>query len=341
VATSLRRRRDWLGLRIRIPKPSPRGLMEGISMFLRKTRLRVPALLLAALAALLVTAAAASAETRTGESTTPFNEASVSPEATLVKGTASFETASGAAVFTATTAAPPTGEGGLATALTTTECTSNPTSLEEADFSIFTSSPLFAVETLYGHPEALAITGTIKSPQYIAASKTVSGATTTISVTSSTLAEAGFRCAVIVADDEAHAASVMAFPIKAPPPPPVPAPALAPAPAPAPLPAPAVLSVAKPKPLKVKAKTWKTVHVKVSNTGATATTQGSLRVKAAKGVLVKPEVQKLPVLTPGATFTLSVRVRLGQMAKPTSTLPVTVTAPGVTGTGSIVLKLKQ
>ena len=91
----------------------------------------------------------------------------------------------------------------------------------------------------------------------------------------------------------------------------------------------------------MKAKTWKTVHVKVSNTGATATTQGSLRVKAAKGVMVKPELQKLPVLTPGATFTLSVRVQLTGTAKPTSKLPVTVTAPGVTGSGSIVLKLKQ
>ncbi|HEY4703019.1 MAG TPA: hypothetical protein VIH64_14080, partial [Streptosporangiaceae bacterium] len=149
-----------------------------------------------------------------------------------------------------------------------------------------------------------------------------------------------YKCALVLVEGKTGA-SLMTVPIKGPPPPPPPAPVVAPAPAPAPLPAPAVLSVAKPKPLKVKAKTWKTVHVKVSNTGATATTQGSLRVKAAKGVMVKPEVQKLPVLIPGATYTLSVRVQLTETAKPTSKLPVTVTAPGVSGTGSIVLKLKQ
>ncbi len=293
---------------------------------------------LAAIAALLIFAAVASAaaETRTGESTTPFDQPSVSPDATLVKGTASFETASGAAVFTVTTAAPPTGEGGLSTALTTSECPSNPTSTEDSDFLVFLSSPVLAVETVYANPEAIAITGNIKSPQYIPASKTVSGSTTTISVSWSTFVEAGFKCAVIVAEDEAHAISTMAFPIKAPPPPPP-----APAPAPAPPPAPAIVSVAKSKPLMVKAKTWKTVHVKVSNTGSTATAQGSLRVKAAKGVLVKPDVQKLPILTPGETFTLSVRVQLTETAKPRSTLPVTVTAPGVSASGSIVLKLKE
>ena len=105
--------------------------------------------------------------------------------------------------------------------------------------------------------------------------------------------------------------------------------------------APPVFSFPKPNPLKVKAGTWKTVHVKVKNPGATASAQGSLRVKGDKGVLVTPEVQKLPGLTPGATFTLSVRVRLTEAAKAKSTLAVTGTAPGVTGTSSIVLKLES
>jgi hypothetical protein len=309
----------------------------------RRKRLRAPALLIAALAALLVFAAtgSAAAETRTGESTTASTLGAPTGEALLVKSTASFETATGHAVLTLTTAAPPdpAGEAEIGGGFSTTECSSTPPSplSPESEFVLLSSSPLFIFEGELSGSTVLAFTGSISSFMFLPVEKSVSGATTTLSVTSGSFAEAGFKCAVIFVEGETGA-SLMTVPIKAPPPPP---PAPAPAPAPAPLPAPAVLSVAKPKPLKVKAKTWKTVYMKVSNTGATATTQGSLRVKAAKGVMVKPQVQKLPVLTPGATFTLSVRVQLTETAKPTSKLPVTVTAPGVSATGSIVLKLKQ
>ena len=309
----------------------------------RSKRLRAPALLIVALAALLVFAATASAaaETRTGESTTASTVGAPAGEALLVKSTASFETATGHAVLTLTTAAPPdpAGEAGIGGGFSTTECSSTPPSplSPESEFVLLSSSPLFIFEGELSGPTVVAFTGSTSSFMFLPVEKSVSGATTTLSVTSGSFAEAGFKCAEIFVEGKTGA-SLMTVPIKAPPPPP---PAPAPAPAPAPLPAPAVLSVAKPKPLKVKAKTWKTVYMKVSNTGATATTQGSLRVKAAKGVMVKPQGQKLPVLTPGATFTLSVRVQLTETAKPTSKLPVTVTAPGVSATGSIVLKLKQ
>jgi hypothetical protein len=309
----------------------------------RSKRLRAPALLIAPLAALLVFAATASAaaETRTGESTTASTLEAPSPEALLVKSTASFETATGHAVLTFTTAAPPdpAGEGAIGGGFTTHECGSTPPSplSLESELVLVSSSPVFIFEGELSGPTVGGLTGSISSPMFLPMEKSVSGATTTLALASPSLVEAGFKCAEIFVKGKTGA-SLMTVPIKAPPPPP---PAPAPAPAPAPRPAPAVLSVAKPKPLKVKAKTWKTVYMKVSNTGATATTQGSLRVKAAKGVMVKPQVQKLPVLTPGATFTLSVRVQLTETAKPTSKLPVTVTAPGVSATGSIVLKLKQ
>ncbi|HVV89753.1 MAG TPA: hypothetical protein VHB53_04605 [Solirubrobacterales bacterium] len=65
-------------------------------------------------------------------------------------------------------------------------------------------------------------------------------------------------------------------------------------------------------------------------------------MKQAKGVLVKPEVQKLPGLAPGTSWTLSARVQLTARAKPKSTLSLTGTAPGATtATGSLVVKLKR
>jgi hypothetical protein len=318
------------------------------------TRLRAPALLIAVLAALLVFAATASAaaETRTGESTTASTEGAPSGETLLVRSTASFETATGHAVISFTTAAPPSpaSSGGMLGGFSTAECSSTPPSPfngESLFVPLIESSPILIFVSEFSKPAAGAATGSASAPVELPASRSESGATTTLSVTSASVVEAGFKCALIGVEGESGG-SFMTVPIKGPPSPPSPpapvavaAPASTPAPASAPLPAPAKLSIVTPKPLKVKVKAWKTVHVKVSNTGATATAKGTLKVKAAKGVLVKPEIQTLPVLTPGETFNLSVRAQLTGKAKPTSKLPVTVTAPGVGATGSIVLKLKQ
>jgi hypothetical protein len=299
-----------------------------------------PILMIFALfSALLVFAAtAAAAETLTGESTAPFIEGEPDPEVTIVKGAASFETASGHVVFDVTTAEAPSMStfGAVIAGLTTSPC-SPPTSLEGTLHQLAFGFPILSIGSNYQTVTAEATTGSSSAPVHLPASKSISGMTTTLSITSGNLVEAGFKCAVIWTA-ASGGGSAMTFPIK---PAPEPAPATAPTPAPAPIPAPPVLSIAKARPLKVKAGTWKTVHIKVTNTGATATAQGSLRVKAAKGVLVKPEVQKLPIVTPGASFTLSVRVKLTEAAKTKSTLAVTGTAPGITGTGSIVLKLRS
>jgi hypothetical protein len=78
--------------------------------------------------------------------------------------------------------------------------------------------------------------------------------------------------------------------------------------------------------------------VKVTNTGGTATIPGSLRLRGPKGVIVKSGRQKLPVLLPGGSWTVSYKVELTETAKAKSTLSLTATGGGVTGKGSLVVK---
>jgi hypothetical protein len=77
----------------------------------------------------------------------------------------------------------------------------------------------------------------------------------------------------------------------------------------------------------------------VANRGGSTLSGGTLRVKPAKGVFLKPETQKLPVLTPGDSFALSVRVMMTERAKTKTTLSLVASGGGgVTGTGSLVVK---
>src|ERR1700744_5836388 len=78
---------------------------------IRNRRLRASVLLIAALAALLVFAAGASAETRTGESPASV-PGTASPEATLVKSSTSYDTTTGTVGFEFTTAAEPQAKDG-------------------------------------------------------------------------------------------------------------------------------------------------------------------------------------------------------------------------------------
>lgn len=317
---------------------------------MKRTRLvRVSVPLLAALAALLF-ASAAPAETWTGETTTVAGtEGTPSPELTLVKASAAYEPTGGNLNVTVVTAAAPQpnigGEpnGSLLFGMfvkTTATCSVavfqeifNPpgkvTILSQAIFEGVFSEPTIARGINASPPAGLAI------------QKTVSGATTNFTTEAPALKDQGFNCAVIRAEDaEQKNATVMAYAITPPPPPPAPAPPV-PAPAP-PVPAPAALFIGKPKPQTLKVGRWKTVKVKVTNTGGTASVRGSLRIKAPKGVLVKPEKQKLPTLAPGASWTVSIRLELTKKAKEKSTVTLTASAPGaISATGSSALKLKS
>jgi hypothetical protein len=328
--------------------PNPRrAVEERNSMFRGKTWLRAPALVIAALAALLVFAAGAAAETRTGESSTPRNSGELTPGATLVKASASYDTTSGNVGFSVTTAGEPQAktedrpsEASMLVGLS--QATSG------CDFAAFESGsflfPAFQVVSRYAEretSEAVLFQSSTVVEELGAAVPSVSGTTTTFSFPSSRLANQGWNCA-IAETGEGHegANGLLIFPISAPVIPPA-APAT-PAPPAAPAPGPArarpVLSIAKAKPLKLKIGKSKTVKVKVTNVGATATAQGSLRMKPTKGVLVTPEMQKLPALAPGASWTVSVRVKLTEKAKPKATLSLTGTASGVTAKSSFVVK---
>lgn len=212
-------------------------------------------------------------------------------------------------------------------------------------------SPLGGGEPSFGGGESVAL-GT----------RTVAGTTAAISVTSPFLVEGTYNCAILINTEEGeetkkekeeneakeaagepvttkiNGADIVAIPLKALPAPPAPPAA---SPAPTPTPAPAALSITKPKPLKLKAGKSKTVKLKVTNTGATASAQGTLRLKPVKGIVVKPETQKVPPLAPGASWTVSFRVQVTKKAKASSTLSLIGTAAGVGAKGSLVVKLEK
>jgi hypothetical protein len=312
-------------------------------MFRGKARLRATALLIAALTALLVFAAAAAAETRTGESSTPQSGAGLTPEASLVKASASYETASGSVGFSVTTAAEPGAESKAEGR--PSEATLQVSLFQSTAGCDFPSTksgtviyPVFELVSRYAEREAshaLLFQSEIEAEELGPAVPSVSGTTTTVSFASGRLANQGWNCALVqVGQGHEGAFGFLIFPISAPVIPPA-APAT---PAPGPARARPVLTIAKAKPLKLKIGKSRTVKVKVTNTGATATAQGSLRVKPTKGVLVTPETQKLPALAPGASWTVSVRVKLTGKAKKKSTLSLTGTASGLTAKSSLVVK---
>lgn len=311
-------------------------------------RLRVPVLLIGALSALLLFSATAAAETRTGESASPTNSGPAS-ELTLVKASASYETTGGSVRFDITTAEPPTGPEGLMVGeLVSLSGECSLVGYYSANFA--DKLPAVKVGIEYEEPtsaKALVLSSPTEIPPPLPATKAVSGTTTTLSFTSSAIADKGYNCAVVMTtgpSEEGDAVSGLFFPISAPPPPPPPTPptpAPAPAPPAAPAPAPAALSIGKLKPLKLKAEKWKTIRVKVTNTGGTATAQGSLRVRAPAKVLVKPEKQRLPALAPGASWTVAVRVRLPATAAKKTALHLVGTASGVSATLPLVIRVKH
>jgi hypothetical protein len=327
-------------------------------MSIRPRVLRATVLVVAAFVAALVCASGAAAEIA-GEGDNPIVFETPGPLGTIVKATASYEKATGAVSFGVTLGGMPHegAEAGaevvLLTAPPLTGC--NVFSFTEG----FGGDLLFAVDDGYTEPTSthfgdVAVGGSVE--ELGPAAKSVSGSTMSYSFTSAKLANQTWNCAYVNAGD-AGGSGFMYFPLKqvVSPPPLTPTnpnspegggssgssgsssgPSVVAA-----APAPAVLSVGKSVPLSLKAGKSRSVTVKVTNTGGTATARGTLRVKAPTGVVVKPASQGLPVLTPGGSCTVTVRVQLTKAAKPKSTLSLTASAPGVTGTGSLVAKLKK
>ena len=314
-------------------------------------RLLVPTTLICALLAALALAATASAEIRVGEKTAA-PDPSIAPEADVIAAHAEYDSVTGAVVFQITTAEAPRplnakGEANesqmLAGLFNPRNCIA--TVIGSAAY------PLLALRTEYAEgartfwelsetPESTPKAPDTEGP----ATKVSAGVTTTLSMAAPKAANQGFSCALVGVYDpsEPAEAKLLAFPIAVPPPPAPPAetpktspPAQSVAPA---APAPAALSIARSKPLKLKEGKWKTVKVKVTNTGGSASAPGTLRLKAPKGVTVKPEAPRLPALPVGGSWTVSTQVRLTAKAKMKSTIALTAAGGGITARGSLVLK---
>jgi hypothetical protein len=313
----------------------------------RLRSLRVLVLALAPIAVLLAFASGAAAETWSGETTTvEATEGHPSPEVTLLTASASYDPIAGNVSFDIVTGAEPASNQGFAGAVaglirTPGACNvptvrayneeGPPLGTSLLSFESPYSQPFFAFGTLERLPE----------PVEVPVTKVVSGSATTLSAASSLLTNQGYNCAFAEAFNSAGG-TAMTFPLvlqpSAPPAPPAPAPA--PPASPSPAPAPPALSIAKAKPFKLKAGKARSVKITVTNTGATAAAQGSLKVKSTKGILVTPEVQKLPPLAPGASWSVYVRLKPTAKAKAKSTLSLAASASGVTGKGSLAIKVE-
>lgn len=314
----------------------------------RARKLLVPSILVCALLALAL-AATASAEVRVGEATAPANP-SLNPQADVIAAKAEFDSSTGSLTFAVTTVAPPSpgteaepSELQMAAGLVTT----NTCSLLTFNTPAF---PMFAFEYQYAEDippvwriiESAAAEPKLPETLGVAVKSTV-GTTTTLSAMVPKAVNGPFNCAVayVLDPSSSTAPELLFFPIAVPQPPPPPVTTPAPTQSQAPPPAPqavAALSIAKAKPLKLKAGKWKTVRIKVADTGSAATAPGSLRLKAPRGVLVKPEKQRLPVLSAGGSWTVSAKVQLTAKAKKKSKLALTATAGGLTAKGTLVLK---
>lgn len=301
----------------------------------RQRRPLVPTALILPLLAALVFATAAAAEDRVGQATSPADEA-IPGYVDILSGGASYDSTAGTVTFTVTTREP----------------LGSPTPLVLA--SLGTVEPPCEAK-LITHP-SVGITAEIglltfweatdpEGEQFGQATSSVSGATATLTAAGSALAGRPYNCAAIIVAGES-ARDELEFPV-VPSPPSPPSPASSPsvsvaAPVPImPPAAPAGLLIAKSVALRLKAEEWKRAQIVVSDPGGIATTTGSLRVKAPKGVALKPASGRLrlPPLQPGQMKTLSFKVKLTNAAEAKSTLSLTATAGALTANSSVVAKL--
>ena len=322
----------------------------------RAPRARLLSLTTLAVVALLAFASSAFAETKIGEYSAPLDP-TIPAEASVLHASTEYEAATGALTFAVTTGAVPQPKIGggeneielFAILLTLPECSLAAFKSAEENNAGF---PIYEIVSSYSE-STLAASAFGESgkepPKFGFASKEVEGTKTTLKAQNSRAVNQPFTCGAVFllgveneTGEEVEEVAILPLTVKPEPPATTPtstpAPETKPAPAPA-APAPAALSIAKAKkPLKLKVGKWATVKVKVTNTGGASTGPGALRVKAPAGVLVKPERQKVPILAPGGSWTISVRVQLTARAKARTTLALTGTAPGLSVKGSLVVK---
>jgi hypothetical protein len=306
-------------------------------------RLLAPTTLICALALALalVLATTAAAETRSGEATRPADGA-IPAEADTIKAAATYDSTAGTMSFTITTAAEPEGKpsedevvGGLFHVSGGCTFEAVESGGEGAAAEVVSE---YAKEVALGFFSAHRNAETKEIP----ATKSVAGATTTLSATSSILVNQAFNCALVgvaVEGGYEEERAFLVFPIAAPPvapvaPTPTPEAAVPPAPAPA-------LSIAKGKQLNLKAGRWQKVNVKISNPGAVAAGPITIKLTAPAGVQLQPAsgTLKLPALLAGQSWNVTFEVKLTAKAKKRSTISVSGAGPGISAKSSFVVKL--
>jgi hypothetical protein len=323
--------------------------------------------------AALAFAAVAAAETKIGEGTSP-EEPKRYGEADLLKASAEFDVDTGATTFQITTRAAsesvPLQERQNITyfaALLTTkyECTRaafeaaakeagerGESELQAYPLLEFISPNQPVTESPFpGAPVAQAYSsyetkqpasGSPFGENLVPASKALNADAMTLSGINVEAAKDPFTCGIVEVGGSEEP-DVILFPLTVKPEPPAETPVTpeppksepAPKPAAPPPPAPGVLSIAGSKPTKLAVGRWATVRVTITNSGGSAVGQGSLAVKAPRGVIVKPRRQKLPALLPGDSWTVAARVRLTAKAKKSSRIAWTASAAGLTAAGSL------
>ena len=280
-----------------------------------------------ALTALLLFAAPATAEVRSGEATDP-ESSFVSPGQDILEVAANYDTG-GSLTATVTTAAAPTEPD---TFLGVT--------FYSVDAAGECAAPLAVLGTVYGSATA----GWAYEPSEGTAQKTVAGASTTLSVTDPALANRSLACATAATYEIVEEGGetklgekldylLSPFRLTAPPPPPPPPP-----------PAVAKLELPTPATLTLKRNRWARLKVKLRNSGDARATSVVVSLGAARGVKLRPKSTKvaLKAIAPGATKTATFRVMLTRKAKAVSKLSLKAKgAHGLKASARAVLKVRK
>jgi hypothetical protein len=309
---------------------------------------RTWASVLAVLGALLVLAAPAAAEVRSGSATSP-EDPSLPGEVDILSGGASYDTSTGTLTLTITTREAPGSSGvtlvGGGMGVEGGGDCGYPVVAAAAASNQPSGTGLF-VESEGEFNEGVP-TGPVQ--------KSVSGNTTTLTFTSSRRPSQPFNCAFIEVSgpevEEEEQYDELEFPVnvvETPPPtntnPPSSTPPAtddnAPAtPKPAPTPT-SALTFGKSKTVKAKPGQWTKVTVQLSNPGTGSTGAVALKVKAPAGVKLKPGSGKVtaPALGAGKSETVTFKVELTEKAKAKSKLSLTATSGALSAKGSVTVK---